>query len=103
MIGNGTSWVLMISLDIEVISEYRYRFKKMRIQTELLDLLRDLPMCVGQGVMGDVHKIEQFYSEVSGINLEMSGFIDLSDLALIPTQKGIVVSAVAENLFDMSL
>ena len=55
MIGNGTSWALMISLDLEVISEYRYRFKKMRIQTELLDLLRDLPVCVGLGVKGDVH------------------------------------------------
>ena len=28
MIGNGTSWALMISLNLEVISEYRYRFKK---------------------------------------------------------------------------
>ena len=42
----------------------------MRIQTELLDLLRDLPVCVGLGVKGDVHKIKQFYTEVSGINLE---------------------------------
>ena len=36
----------------------------------------------------------------------MSGFIYLSALALIPTQKGVVVSEtamVAENLFDMSL
>ena len=36
----------------------------------------------------------------------MSGVIDPSALALIPTQKGIVVSEtapVAENLFDMSL
>ena len=24
MIGNGTSWALMISLDLEVVSEYRY-------------------------------------------------------------------------------
>ena len=55
MIGNGTSWALMISLDLEVISEYKYRFNKMRIQTELLDLLRDLPVCVGLGVKGDVH------------------------------------------------
>ena len=83
MIGNGTSWALMISLDLEVISEYNYRFKTMRIQTELLDLLRVLPVCVGLGVKGDVHEIEQFYSEVSGINLEMSGFIDLSALALV--------------------
>ena len=62
MIGNGTSWALMISLDLEVISEYRYRFKTMRIQTELLDLLQDLPVCLGLGVKGDVHEIEQFYS-----------------------------------------
>ena len=72
---------LMISLDLEVISEYKYRFKKMIIQTELLDLLRSLPVFVGLGVKGDVHKIKQFYSEVSGINLEMAGFTDLSALA----------------------
>ena len=39
MIGNCTSWALMISLDIKVVSEYRYCFKKMCIQTELLNLL----------------------------------------------------------------
>ena len=55
----------------------------MRIQTELLELLRDLPVCVGLGVKGDVLEIEQFYSEVSGQNLEMAGYIDLSALALI--------------------
>ena len=55
----------------------------MCIQTELLDLLRDLSVCVGLGVKGDVHKIEQFYFEVSVINLEMAGFIDLSALALV--------------------
>ena len=38
MIGNGTSWALLISLDLWVVSEYRYKFKKMRIQMELLDL-----------------------------------------------------------------
>ena len=83
MIGNCTSWALMISLDLEVVSQYNYRFKKMIIQTELLDLLRDLPVCVGLGVKGDVHEIEQFYTEVSGVNLEMAGFIDLSALALL--------------------
>ena len=60
-----------------------YRFKKMIIQTELLDLLQSLPVCVGLGVKGDVDKIKQFYSEVSGINLEIAGFIDLSTLALV--------------------
>ena len=74
---------LMISLDLEVISEYKYRFKKMIIQAELLDLLWSQTVCVGLGVKGDVQKIEQFYSEVSGINLEMAGFIDLSTLALV--------------------
>ena len=55
----------------------------MRIQTKLLNLLRNLPVCVGLGIKGDVHEVEQFFSEVSGINLEMTGFIDLSALALV--------------------
>ena len=55
----------------------------MRIQTELLELLQDLPVCEGLGVKGDVHKIEQFYTDLSGIKLEMAGFIDLLALALI--------------------
>ena len=54
----------------------------MRIYAELLDLLRDLPFCEGLGVKGDVYKIEQFHSEVSGINLELAGFGDWSALAL---------------------
>ena len=71
MIGNGTFWALMISLDLVGLKYYQhnvlqhcYGFKKMRIQTDLLDLLRDLPVCVGLGVKGDVHDIEQFYTEV---------------------------------------
>ena len=40
-------------------------------------------MCIGLGVKGDVHEVEQFYSKVPGINLEMTGFIDLSALALV--------------------
>ena len=55
----------------------------MHIQAELLDLLRDLPFCLGLGVKRDVYKIEQFYSEVSGINLKMAGFSYLSSLALV--------------------
>ena len=39
MIGNGTSWALMISLDLQVVSKYYYRFKRMTIQPELLELL----------------------------------------------------------------
>ena len=39
MIGNGTFWALMTGLDLEVVREYKYRFKKMIIQMELLDLL----------------------------------------------------------------
>ena len=39
MIGNRTSWALMISLDLKVVSKYYYRFKRMTIQPELLDLL----------------------------------------------------------------
>ena len=38
---------------------------------------------MGLGVKGGVHKVEQLNFEVSGINLEMTGFIDLSALALV--------------------
>ena len=55
----------------------------MTIQPELLELLQNLPVCVGLGVKGDVHEVEQFYSKVSRANLEMAGFIDLSALALL--------------------
>ena len=58
----------------------------MHIQTELLKL-RALPVCVGLGVKGDVHNIEQFYSRVFGINLEIAGFIDLSALALVASYQ----------------
>ena len=83
MIGNRTSWALMISLDLKVVSKYYYRFKRMTIQPELLDLLRNLPVCVGLGVKSDLHEVEQFYSGVSGTDLEMAGFIDLSVLGLL--------------------
>ena len=50
----------------------------MRIQAELLDLLRDLTFCVRLGVKGDVYEIEQLHSEVSRMHLEMAGFSNLS-------------------------
>ena len=34
-----------------------------------------------------MHKIEQFYSRVFGINLEMAGCIDLSALALVASYQ----------------
>ena len=73
----------MISLDLQVVSKYYYRFKRMKIQPELIELLRNLPVCVGLGVKGNVHEVEQFYLEVSGANLGMAGFIDLNALALL--------------------
>ena len=60
MIGNGTSWALMMSLELEVISVYKYRFKKMIIHTKLLDLLRSLPACVGLGVKVIFTKLSSF-------------------------------------------
>ena len=49
MIDNETSWALMISLDFEVVGEHKYRFKKMIIRTELLDMLiAQIFTCVGR-------------------------------------------------------
>ena len=40
-------------------------------------------MWVGLAVKGDAHEIEQCYSKVSSINLEMAGLIGLSALVLV--------------------
>ena len=87
MIGNGLTWALMISLDLIPDGFYNYKFTKMSVQSELLDLLRGLPPCVGLGVSADVHKVEQFFSDLSGENVELKGPINLSTLAVLAGWK----------------
>ena len=90
----------VVSMDVEEIRVTHYDWMKMMgeipmtTKSELLkttlakdrisgfndDKWKQLPSII---MIGNVHEIEQFNSEVSGINPEMAGFIDLSALALI--------------------
>ncbi len=47
MFGNGITWTCLISLDLEVDEKYQYIVKRMQVQPEILDLIRDLPVAAG--------------------------------------------------------
>ena len=85
MYGNGTTWVVVISIDLGFSSRpWLYRLS---IQDELLDLIEELPVCVGLRVKADVSKIEEFYSIIAGRPVKMRGFVDLAVLAVIAGWK----------------
>ena len=52
-----------------------------RVQPRLLEVLRDLFTCTGVGLRIDVVGIEQFYTMISGENVELNGFVDLSAMS----------------------
>ena len=57
MIGHGISWTLIISINY-VRNEWRqYYVRRMEVQPEILELLRDIPICTGLGVRRDVKDI----------------------------------------------
>ena len=59
----------------------------MEVQPELLELIRDIPICTGLGVRRDIKGIEEFYSIISGKDVEMLGFINLNSLAIAAGYK----------------
>ena len=61
--------------------------RRMEVQPEILELLLDIPVCTGLGVRRDIKDIEDFYSTISGKDIEMLGFIDLSSLAIAAGYK----------------
>ena len=65
-----------------------YILEKMKIQPEVLDLLRCLPMSAGLGVRRDVWGVQEFYSLVSGTKVILeNGFVDLTSLAVLAGYK----------------
>ena len=81
MIGNGISWVCIISLDLNKNAKDEYILEKMKIQPEILDLLKCLPVSAGLGVRREVRGVQEFYSLISGIDVILeNGFIDLTSL-----------------------
>ena len=53
----------------------------------MLELIRDIPICTGLAVRRDIKGIEEFYSIISGEDVEMLGFIDLNSLAIAAGYK----------------
>ncbi len=67
---------------------FRYIVRRMEIQPEILDLLRDLPVAAGLAVRRDSQGIEEFYSLVSGEDVSLErGFLDLTTLATLAGYK----------------
>ena len=58
-----------------------YLFRTRETRTQLLEVLKDLPVCTGVGVRRDVVGIEEFYSILSEKTVELNGFVDLSAIA----------------------
>ena len=79
----GVGWKYPSANTIHGIQAYRGLSYQRLEDVEIKEIIQDLPVCVGLGVKGDVQEIEQFYSKVSSINLEMAGFIDLRALTLV--------------------
>ena len=52
--------------------------ERLRVQPRLLEVLRDVPTCTGVGVRRDVVGTEEFYTMISGEDVELNGFVDLS-------------------------
>ena len=84
MFGNGISWTCLISLDLKMTEKGEYLLEKMTVQEGILELLRDLPVSSGLAIRRDVGGVEEFYSLISGLELNLErGFIDLTSLAIL--------------------
>ena len=84
---NGISWVCIISLDLHKNAKDEYILEKMKIQPEIMDLLRCLPMSAGLGVWRDVRGVQEFLL-ISGTEVILeNGCIDLTSLAVLSGYK----------------
>ena len=84
MLGNGLSWALMITINLEVNSQGRYILeKKIKVQDMLLDFLEEIPICTGLGVRTDATDVEFYYTLFSDRKIKLKGFIDLTSLSVL--------------------
>ena len=80
IIGNGTSWAAVVSVDLGTAG--RPWIQPIQIQKSIIEFLQNLPVCVGVGVKQDVRLIEQFYGTLVGYPLKIK-FMELGVLAHI--------------------
>ena len=83
MFGNGMSYCVIISINLERNSRGEYMIQRIEVQDEIINLLESLPVCTGLGVRGDIQDIEFYYSIFAGRTVSLQGFIDLAALAVL--------------------
>ena len=81
MFGDRLTWCAIISLPYKRNQCGDYAVERIRVQHRLLEVLRDLPTCTGVGVRRYVVEIEEFYTLLSGEDVELNGFVDLSAMS----------------------
>ena len=81
MFGTNLTWCAIISLPYRRNRNGDYIVKRIHPQPRLLQVLRDLPVCMGVGVRRDMVGIEDFYYMTSRESVELNGFLDLSGMA----------------------
>ena len=88
MIGNGLTWMFVISLNLRRDNTGSYLVERMKVQDGLVCILGDLPVSAGLGVRRDIRGIEEFYTLISGSRVELkAGFLDLTTLAIVAGYK----------------
>ena len=88
MVGNGITWMAVISLDMHRNRDGVYFLEQMRVQQGILELLHNFPVSAGLGIRRDVRGIEEFYSLLADEPVELSnGFLDLASLSIAVRYK----------------
>ena len=97
MLGDGLRWALMITIRAE-LSKYTdeygkskkvHMIPKFKVQPEVLELIRKLPVVTGVGIKNDVKLIEEHYSIISGEPVNMASFIELGSLLVLAGWRAI--------------
>ena len=97
MIGDGITWCLMITIKAEpkMVDNgsgrmvQTHMIRKFKVQPEILELIRTLPLVTGVGIKNDVVIIENHYSLYAGEKVEMAGFLELGALLVLAGWRAI--------------
>ena len=82
MIGDGVKWVIHLVINLGW-KDGNYLIRKQTVSNKVLDFIRSIPVCTGLGIRSDVLDIEEFYTQLSGQEVKMKGFLGLETLAVV--------------------
>jgi hypothetical protein len=83
MVGNGFNYAVMISIDWDLDENEDYLINPIQVQPEIIEFLQSIPIGIGLAVGNDISEIDWFFSELSGEQVYMQGFIDIGALAVL--------------------